>query len=301
MEGTFRDEHWGTLLDQMRQGKCVPFLGAGASGGRLPCPTAKSPGRLRRLDPAAIAQRWAIEYHYPGGDTSNLARVSQWVALQCGDWEKPKALMADIMRGAIAPKFRQRTELHAVLARLPLTVFVTTNYESYMEQALQEHGKQPQQVLCRWRDDLHLPPEWTLPGEYEPTEQQPLVFHLHGHADVSSSIVLTENDYLDFLVNLKYLTGLLPPIVQEAFITKSLLFLGYGLGDVNVQVVLRANEKMRLKGLNVSVQRRPRDRTEARRTRSQQHWEKHMDQKGILVAWEKCEEFAKELAGRLEA
>jgi hypothetical protein len=51
--------------------------------------------------------------------------------------------------------------------------------------------------------------------------------------------VLTEDDYLDFLVNISRQQDLLPPRIQEVLTGASLLFIGYRLADWDFRVLFR--------------------------------------------------------------
>ena len=51
--------------------------------------------------------------------------------------------------------------------------------------------------------------------------------------------VITEDDYIDFLVRMGSSTPI-PSMIQEAFIDRHFLFLGYGLTDWNFRVMLGA-------------------------------------------------------------
>src|SRR5256885_1935999 len=66
-----------------------------------------------------------------------------------------------------------------------------------------------------------------------------LVFHLHGPAQ-PQALVLTEDDYLRFLVTM---AGegkqLLPKAVREALDRNALLFIGYRLADWNFRALLQ--------------------------------------------------------------
>ena len=42
---------------------------------------------------------------------------------------------------------------------------------------------------------------------FKPSPQTPVVYHLHGHRSVIDSLVLTEDDYLDYLVNMSAAFG----------------------------------------------------------------------------------------------
>jgi hypothetical protein len=52
---------------------------------------------------------------------------------------------------------------------------------------------------------------------------------LHGYFDVPKTMVLTESDYLDFMVRLQEKVPILPPEITIAVTTNALLFVGYSL------------------------------------------------------------------------
>jgi hypothetical protein len=52
-------------------------------------------------------------------------------------------------------------------------------------------------------------------------------------------MVLTEDDYLDFLMNCSHVPEIIPPRVEQAFTESSLLFLGFSLEDMNFKVIFR--------------------------------------------------------------
>src|SRR5256885_662995 len=67
-----QDREWKRLIRQLQAGKCVPFLGAGASYGHVKMAS-------------ELAQLWADEYGYPFEDRTDLARVMRYVATRDGD------------------------------------------------------------------------------------------------------------------------------------------------------------------------------------------------------------------------
>jgi hypothetical protein len=75
--------------------------------------------------------------------------------------------------------------------------------------------------------------------DYRPTVQEPLVYHLHGLDLLPASMVLTEDDYLDFLVRVSWDKNVIPPRVAQALADSSLLLLGYRLQDWDFRVLFR--------------------------------------------------------------
>lgn len=76
---------------------------------------------------------------------------------------------------------------------------------------------------------------------------------MFGTLDVPESIVITEDEFFDFLAAVAKSGGeLIPSAVEEALNDKSLLFLGFGLQDWDLRILLRSaitGEKGPRKGL----------------------------------------------------
>ncbi len=60
------------------------------------------------------------------------------------------------------------------------------------------------------------------------------IYKIHGSASNPDSIVITEKDYEDFKNKLKYLSAKLLTI----FVEHPIIFIGYGIGDVNIRSIL---------------------------------------------------------------
>jgi hypothetical protein len=277
---------WLSLLGGICEGKCAPFLGAGASEGTLPLGS-------------DIARKWAEEHGFPFEERNDLPRVAQFLAVMGGGGIVPKRMIRDLFAQLPAPDFDRFDEPHAALARLPLPLYMTTNYDDFMCDALRRAGKEPRRELCRWHrgDEFDAVPV-VLDGSFVPDPERPVVFHLHGSLDVPESLVLTEDDYLDFLVAVSRAElMLLPHQVQRAAAT-SLLFVGYSLADWDFRVILRGIlsrlERSR-KQLSVTVQL-PRDDPQQ---------EKYLEEyfRGLFevkVFWGTATEFARALRERWE-
>jgi hypothetical protein len=227
-ESQLNDGEWEDLVRRIGEGNCTPFLGAGVAAGILPLG-------------AAVAETLSEQYDYPYGKSRDLTRVAQYLAIE-RDPMFVKEKIAQMVGGATLPDRRERPdEPHHLLARLPLPVYLTTNYDDLMAQALVARRRDPVRDLCRWSENVSgVPSAFDRDNPpYTPTPANPLVFHLHGRAEVVPSLVVTEDDYLEFLSNISGKKELIPPRVVAALAGTALLFIGYQLADWNFRVILR--------------------------------------------------------------
>lgn len=298
-------EDWDTLIRRIKGKACTPFIGAGAAAGFLP---------LART----LSEELALEYGYPLGDRSDLARVTEFVAVTKKDGMFPKERIAEKLQKVTRPDFSDTSEIHRVLADLDLPIYLTTNYDDFMFHALRTAQKNPQREVCRWNRLLEQEPS-VFDAGFDPSPANPVVFHLHGHADLHQSMVVTEDDYLDFLVNIsKDLavspTGprqktLLPVRIRSAITNSTLLFVGYRLADLNFRVILRGllgSLEQSTRRISIAVQLKPEagnaDKLEEVQRKVQDYLERYFDWTlNLQVFWGPAQEFAGELRKHLGA
>ena len=128
-----------------------------------------------------------------------------------------------------------------VLAELPCPIYITTNANNLLEEALKAAGKDPQTELCRWNEDVEqLPSIYDDDPDYRPSIERPLVYHLFGVNDEPDSLVLTEDDYFDYLIGVTTNKDLIPIAVRQALADTALLFLGFRIDDWNFRVLFRS-------------------------------------------------------------
>lgn len=219
------DNRWKTLLTRIKNKRCTPFLGSEACFGTMPTSS-------------EIAKDLADEYDYPFEDTYDLARVAQFVTTKLGDPFPVRAKVIERLSEATRPDFKDRNEPHRVLASLNLPLYVTTTYYDFMLQALTRAERSPRRDWCRWNDPG--PPWPSAFDTYTPDVANPLVYHLHGHIAELESLVLTEDHYLDFLVQTSQTPSPIPDGIKKSFKLHCLLFLGYRLKDLEFRVLLRS-------------------------------------------------------------
>jgi len=282
------DRDWRLLMRRIRAGKCTPFLGAGASYGHVPLG-------------AEIARSWADEFDYPLEDRSDLARVAQFLAIEFDPMFPKDEMIEHWFEDLKTPDFTKPNDPHGMLADLPLPIYLTTNYDNFMVEALKAEGKKAYQEFCRWSNVLKEAPG-IFDNAYEPDPENPVVFHLHGHTNIPESLVLTEDDYLDFLVNISNDRDLLPLRIQRALSGSSLLFIGYRLADWSFRVLFRGlvtSTESSLRRISVTVQLPPPRKNDGPAADLQQKYlTKYFGSKDIRVYWGTATEFAEELRAR---
>jgi hypothetical protein len=143
------------------------------------------------------------------------------------------------------PNFRTETDHPlAVLASLDIPIFLTTSHHHFIEAALRAMGKAPRTEVYCWREGLaeNIPPDYCSNFDFEPAIKTPLVYHLHGIDDYPDSLVLTEDDHLEFLVNVTQdirKADQIPSSVRNTLSNSMMLLLGYELHDWDLRVLVQ--------------------------------------------------------------
>ena len=267
------------IRERLDSGRVIPFLGAGASlGGRQPGEVWKKGVRNFLPTASELAGYLAETTEFPAGETKDLTKVAQYYSVVGG---------RDALNEELHTIFNsdyQPTSLHKYLAGVPgPLLIVTTNYDDLIERALDEANRQsgtnprPYDVVIHTTDvDSGDQLLWWPHGETEPREENPnkldleletrtVIYKMHGAVDRGQAhrdqYVITEDDYIDFLARMTK-NKAIPAIFAEAFQTRHFLFLGYGLNDWNLRVVLNRIEKdlRRRKGVTSwAIQYQPRE------------------------------------------
>lgn len=124
----------------------------------------------------------------------------------------------------------QEIDVYQILAELPLALYVTTNYHTFLEAALRRVGKLPHPEICRWHEGLEDIPS-VFDSAYKPTLEEPVVYHLHGLEEYPASLVLTEDDYMKFLIVLTENRDLVPTRIRAQLAETHIILLGYQFED----------------------------------------------------------------------
>lgn len=247
---------YGVIWNKLKTGQVIPFLGAGASM------VGREPGS--KWDPVnpkflpsgrELSRLLADEASFPSQedrDLSDLAKVASYYAVVSG-----RKTLRERLHDVLSRQFTFGS-LHEYLASIPTPLLiVTTNYDSLIEQAFQAAGKKYDLVIYPsdkkdyansvwwWPHDASEPSPMApneLYVDLEQADRNTIIYKMHGTVkhDTSmwDSFVITEEDYVDFLSRMTSKTAI-PAIFYNYFRTRSFLFLGYGLADWNLRVILK--------------------------------------------------------------
>jgi len=221
------------IAKRLKAGTIIPFFGAGAS---IPCglPSGKT-----------LAARLVAKADFPDdAGREDLAFVASYFV------QKEDSLsLQDELRDALCVP-ADPGQLHRCLASSSLNalrLFVTTNYDDLIERALEprlpwvvvDRGT-PGTVWCRpprgeWQEIAAKNLRYAISDR-----TRPIVFKLHGSLDRddrdNDSFLITEEQYVDFLGRSE--SRQLPQMLVAEMRGRSFLFLGYGLRDWNIRVLL---------------------------------------------------------------
>lgn len=284
-----QDRDWNRLIRQLRSGECIPFIGAGACAGTLP-------------GGSKLAETFADDYDYPFEDRNDLARVMQYAAHEVGDPVDLKGMVAQHLAAYAAPDFTAVASPHRLLAGFPIPLYITTNYDPFMSLALSASGRSPQTMLCSWYRS-------SADQSYTPTVAAPVVFHLHGALHDPASMILTQDDYLSFILALAIDKGfdeklLIPTQLLPLLTLRPLLFIGYSLKDWSFQVLSQGLSRLLVreeKRRHISIQLVDslKDGDPATESRARDFLNRQLDQQRITVFWGSAADFCTELSSRM--
>lgn len=273
------EEKLDTIATEIKSGTCVPFLGAAAS--------VSSNGYKGPPTGTQLAKELADECGYPDDDTWNLPRVAQFYEYK----EKRKGLV-DRLVGRILP-YSEPSPIHILISQIAklgtIRCIITTNYDRLMEIALDRAG-------VAWMPFVQKPVDREAQAFFPPRGfSGPVLYKMHGTIQEPETVVITEDDYIEFLAALRSndqgIPSNIPYYFTQYFSTCTLLFVGYGLEDWNFKVLFKGLiEKLprHLKPTSYAIQKYPSDFLE-------HYWK----QRGIEILYIDVYEFAHKLAEKL--
>jgi hypothetical protein len=251
-------QRWDSVVSSLQNEECLPVLGPGlvepiigstrglarAWAERYEIPLARS-----RDDLAQVAQHLTYKNDPEFVQDSLRAYVVRYLRTEFADLLSDRLKVASVKKGLLDEMLsdigrRQResnpNEVHTQLAKMPVRIYINANRDNLLRDALREQGKDPVVHVCTWNSDEE--PGKQLASDYQPSVERPLIFHVFGNFEDPDRLIITEDDYFEFLMgvtrNETRDAARIPPVVTAAIAKFGWLMLGFQIEDWDFRVVL---------------------------------------------------------------
>lgn len=219
---------WRKLKKDFEEGRCVIMIGphlAGLQrdGGEVPLVEELS------LHLAEVLDEEKIKYD------KKAVRSLSYIALRFLSIEGARRVdLEDMAKDFILDNTKTVPEVYKSLAQLPAQLIVNTNPDNFIERALREQGKQAMSYFYNFRREQELQIDID-----KLSIERPLVYNLFGSLDKQESLVLTEEDQVDFIRNVVKEVPRIPTEIMSQFDDrKTYLFFGFNLENWQFRLLL---------------------------------------------------------------
>jgi hypothetical protein len=221
-----------------------------------------------------ISQVWSDRIEYPFPNTTNLAAVAEYHRVEQREEFLAKQDFLDFLKTILLDMSTEKpgheekvsnlqkrskempfteivrelgyprsTDSLQALARFPIPIYITTSPFTFLEEALRvEGGKSPVPLACNWNGNRSTREEDYRIQEMEPSVAQPLVYHLFGLEQDPESLVLSTDDYINFLWKIAGDTDTISPLIplqiRHALAVSQVLLVGYRVRDWDLRILL---------------------------------------------------------------
>lgn len=235
MAGELDETAMAYIAGAVSKGECILFLGAGAHC----APPGESgyvyPEEKRPPLGSTLSHRLAdicnFAEKFPNESPSNLQRVSLCFETQIG-----RKQLVELIEEAVHTD-KAPSPILCGLAELGFPVVITTNFDRLFERALGDTGREPWLSIY----SPHARDETADYPRFLPTPDNPLLLKIHGDVSRPESIVITDEDYIDFVLRMqdKELFNPVPNTVRLCLSKWTTLFVGYSLVDYNLRLLFK--------------------------------------------------------------
>jgi hypothetical protein len=219
----------------VRQGQCILFLGAGVHAPPPDDSGFSYPEDVRPPLGSALSKQLAASLgdllgaQLPNEDPRNLQRIALFFEMQ-----RSRHQLVEEIRKSVHEGKRPSPALRA-LAEMDFPLVITTNYDQLFETALVIAGKQP-------RVSVYTPEREEVEDPKNPTPASPVVYKVHGDIGRPETIVVTDEDYIQFVLRMNDKEQYDPfPLTLKYHLTLwTTLFVGYSLLDYNLRLLFKS-------------------------------------------------------------
>lgn len=338
-EAVTKTGFWEDIMPRISQGVVIPVISSSFRINQIfgEGNDTSSEATALSLNEELIIE-WANLIDYPLQDKHDLARVAQYYLVEQKDDPRARTRYFEFLKSfllTIAEEDQNYADLAArlkpriqeitfsdicqqvdyprligdavdplrLLARFPLPVYITTSQSDFLERALEAEGRKPRTQICFWSGQISSAlQEHRTDPEFTPTTINPLVYHLYGLEEYPQTLVLSEDDYLNFLIAMVEDTNTLNPVVplslRRSLGESHLVMLGYNLADWDFRVLFRFILKFRRdefspRGMVIQLQRD--EKTADNLERSLAYLGRYFDRRKFDIEWKDPESFIRRL------
>jgi SIR2-like domain len=220
------------VAEAVERQRCILFLGAGVHAPPPDDSAARYPVAERPPIGSALSRQLAdgcrLAERFPGEDATNLQRVALFYEITRSRNQLVQAVNEAVHTG------RRPSPLLYALAELDFPLVITTNYDQLFERALARIDKQP-------RVSVYTPELEVTPDYRDPSPESPVLFKIHGDISRPETIVITDEDYIQFALRMSNKEPYDPvPLTLKFYLTGwTTLFVGYSLLDYNLRLLFK--------------------------------------------------------------
>jgi hypothetical protein len=233
----------GQIADAVSQQHCILFLGAGVHAPPPDQSRFEYPAEQRPPIGAALSRKLAADCNlsgrFPSEDPSNLQRVALFYEIARSRRQLADAVIDSVQTG------KRPSPMLDVLAQLDFPLVITTNYDQLFESALIGAGKRP-------RVSVYTPNLEATVDYRDPRPESPIVFKIHGDIQRPETMVITDEDYIQFVLRMsnKEQYDPVPLTLKYYLMGWTTLFVGYSLLDYNLRLLFKTL-RWKIDGANI--------------------------------------------------
>jgi predicted RNase H-like HicB family nuclease len=234
---------WTYIAENVAKHQCILFLGSAI---HVPSPAALTqynyPKEKAPPIGSQLSKRLAESGGYPNQDWWNLQRVAQHYESLMGRY----ALVEEINKAVGVG--REPSPILEMLADLEFPIVITTNYDHLYEQALDQKAEKERasgRPVTQYQVSVYNPNTTnkakTVDCLPNPDPTRPYILKIHGDVGKPESIVLTDEDYIQFVLRMGDKQAFHPfgNNVLAHLSKWPTLFIGYSLVDYNLRLLFK--------------------------------------------------------------
>jgi len=245
------------IANAIHSGRCIPFLGAGASrafknwrNGQSEIPGSPSGAELKVILEAALRAKAKSNPDLSRVPLVDLPSVAEFYEFfDSGHRDDIEDNIKKVIAQTTFPR-----PIQWVLTAIPsIRSIFTTNYDELIELAARnviprrnligyvyDQSKTVQKKPAGIARDIVTNRKFEPPASIPPEGHPLLLYKMHGDVNHPDSMLITTYDYVRHLATWRDERAGVPKGFRDLLLTNSVLFLGYGLGDWNFRVIWEA-------------------------------------------------------------